>query len=555
VTGRDAPLPARALVFIGFMGSGKSTAAEDVGRALGVAAVDSDRIFEERAGGSIAEIFAREGEGVFRERETGLVLELLAEARPGSVLALGGGSVLSEQVREALRAHLVVLLEIDAESAWERVRGKGIERPLARERERFRALHEARAPLYEELADAILPAVVRGVALRALPSLTALSRAPAGTRMLWAYAASGEYPVLVGRGLLAVGRPQASAGTSSSAVETVWPLDRENSRLFCVSDETVADLYAGALGKLAATISVPPGEQSKTLASAELIWRELARGGMTRSDHLVALGGGVIGDLAGFCAATYQRGVPIVHVPTTVVAQVDSAYGGKTGVDLPEAKNYVGAYHQPAAVLVDPDTLQSLPEREASAGWVEVLKTALIAGGELWRAVAADETIGEQVIFACARTKLAIVAEDERDSGPRQVLNLGHTIGHAIEAATGYGRYRHGEAVALGLLGALGLSDQTELREQVCELLERHDLPVTLEGAAVADIMNAMQYDKKRLGAVLASGNGADGTRDGTRELSSVPPFVLLDAPGRVRFGCEVAERDVRRAIESLLAS
>ena len=174
------------------------------------------------------------------------------------------------------------------------------------------------------------------------------------------------------------------------------------------------------------------------------------------------LGGGVVGDLAGFCAATYQRGIDVVQVPTTLVAQVDSAYGGKTGVDLPEAKNYVGAYHQPAAVLTDPATLATLPPAELAAGFVEVIKTALIAGGSLWERVRAIDELDpadlDELIFACARTKLEVVAADERDAGPRQVLNLGHTVGHAIEAATGYRRYRHGEAVGLGLLAALRLS-------------------------------------------------------------------------------------------------
>ena len=187
---------------------------------------------------------------------------------------------------------------------------------------------------------------------------------------------------------------------------------------------------------------------------------------MTRADHVVALGGGVVGDLAGFCAATYQRGVPVVHVPTTLVAQVDSAYGGKTGVDLPDAKNYVGVYHQPAGVLVDPDTLATLPPAELAAGWVEVLKTALIAGGALWERVSAMSgcEVDERTIVDCARTKLAVVAADERDAGQRQVLNLGHTVGHAIETVTGYARYRHGEAVGLGLLALLRLSGAEALR-------------------------------------------------------------------------------------------
>src|SRR6185437_3192268 len=154
--------------------------------------------------------------------------------------------------------------------------------------------------------------------------------------------------------------------------------------------------------------------------------------------------------VGGFCAAVYQRGVPVVQVPTTLVAQVDSAYGGKTGVDLPEGKNYAGAYHQPAAVLADPRTLATLPDAEVAAGWAEVVKTALIAGGPLWEAVRRGT--------------------DEPDQGGRQVLNLGHTVGHAIETVTGYTRYRHGEAVGLGLLAALTLSGQPELRREVSEL-------------------------------------------------------------------------------------
>ena len=537
-----APTPARALVFIGFMGSGKSSAASAVAEALGAQPLDSDRLLEERAGASIAEIFAREGEARFRELEEALVLELLAGAGPGSVIALGGGSVLSARVRAALDPHLVVLLELSAELAWERVHTSQRERPLAHDRERFLALRAEREPIYEELADAIIPGSESTQAVRALPALALLSHAPAGTRMLWAAADSGEYPVLIGRGVLDL---------VASSSELLWPLAR--SRAFCVSDETVAALYGARLGEPAALLTIPPGEQHKTLASAERVWRELARRGMRRDDHVVALGGGVVGDLAGFCAATYQRGVPIVQVPTTLVAQVDSAYGGKTGVDLPEAKNYVGAYHQPAAVLADPETLATLPERELNAGWVEVLKTAMIAGGELWSTVARGEAVSDRVILACARTKLAIVAEDERDGGRRQLLNLGHTIGHAIESATGYGRYRHGEAVALGLLAALELSGQAQLRGEVAALLERRGLPVTLQGASATAVLDAVSYDKKLGSSALSP--GAAGENGAAAAGARMPPFVLVDAPGAVRAGCAVGEAEVHSAIEELIAS
>jgi shikimate kinase/3-dehydroquinate synthase len=526
----------RALVFIGFMGAGKSTAAAEVAKALGVRALDTDRLLEQHLGRSITEEFEQAGEAAFRDVEEKLVCEVLAEAEPGSVLALGGGSVLSVRVREALRPHLTVLLDVDADVAWDRTRiaGKheGKERPLARSWDDFAALHAERRGLYESLADAVLSAGHQPVrdsnepvlAVRALPGLLALAAAPRGTHMLWAVAESGEYPVLIGSRLLANG------GWSDG----VWPLDRSLSRGWCVSDETVAALHAPPSEAIEALVKIPPGERHKTLASAEKVWTELAQRGMTRADHVVALGGGVVGDLAGFCAATYQRGVPVVQVPTTLVAQVDSAYGGKTGVDLPEAKNYVGVYHQPAGVLVDPETLVTLPAAELAAGWVEVLKTALVAGGELWERVAAGDEVEEQMILACARTKLAVVAEDERDAGRRQALNLGHTVGHAIETTTGYARYRHGEAVGLGLLAALRLSGREDLRAQVRELLLARGLPVTLAGAGVEveRIVAATARDKKRVAANV--------------------PFVLVKAPGEIDYGCEVDMKNLRAAVAEL---
>jgi shikimate kinase / 3-dehydroquinate synthase len=514
-----------AYVLIGFMGAGKSSAAQELARALGVPASDSDALLQERLGHSVAHEFETRGERSLRAREEQLVCELLARAGAEEVISLGGGSVLSKRVREALAGHTTVLLDVEPDAAWERVRGAadGSERPLARDRDAFLALHADRQGLYEGLADAILPQLPRGAIAATAGALRALASAPPATRMLWASCASGDYPVLVGRGLLAVADPAA-----------IWPLDRRRSRCFCVSDETVWPLYGGRLGELAAMIALAPGEGHKTLASAERVWHALARAGITRADHLAALGGGVVGDLAGFCAAAYQRGVPIVHVPTTLVAQVDSAYGGKTGVDLPEAKNYVGAYHQPAGVLVDPDTLSTLPAPELAAGWVEVLKTALIAGGSLWQQVAAGAEVDEAIILACARAKLAVVAADERDAGARQALNLGHTVGHAIETASGYSRYRHGEAVGLGLLAALRLSGREQLRAQVRALLQERGLPVTLAGVPVERVIDAAARDKKRLGAEV--------------------PFVLVAEPGQVRVGCEVKAGDLRDAVAELAA-
>jgi shikimate kinase / 3-dehydroquinate synthase len=505
----------RALLFIGFMGAGKSTALE-VARDAGLETLETDDLIERELGEPIAAFFEREGEAAFREQEARVIVPLLERA-DGQAIALGGGSVLNAAVREAMARHLVVWLQIEAEEAWGRA--AGTDRPLARDHDKFVALMPEREPLYESLADAVVPSGDRERLDQAFPSILALGELPAATRMLWAPSESGSYPLFVGEDLLATG---------------FWPLQ---SRRFCITDTVVGGLYGDRVEPLAGRVEVEPGEGAKTLGEAERVLRELTELGMTRSDHVVALGGGVVGDLAGFCAHTYQRGVPVVQVPTTLVAQVDSAIGGKTGVDLPEAKNYVGAFHQPAAVLADSATLQTLPDPEFAAGWVEVIKTALLAGGPLWEGVrnARPEELRDQtwVVFSCARYKSAVVAADERDSGRRAVLNLGHTVGHAIEAATGYGRYRHGEAVGLGLLAALRLSGTEDLRREVKGLLERAGLPVRLDPeVSIGDVLDAVERDKKR---------DAEGVR-----------FVLLARPGEPREG-QLVDRDrVRGAVEEL---
>jgi shikimate kinase/3-dehydroquinate synthase len=504
-----------ALVFIGFMGAGKSTALA-AAREAGLETTEIDALMERELGLPIREAFERLGEEGFRAREAEVVGALLEKAEGGAI-ALGGGSVLSERIRAALERHVVVWLQVDARESWRRIAHS--DRPLATNAEDVAQLMAVREPLYERLADAVIPMADRAVAARAMPTLCALLDLPRGTKLLWATSASGEYPVLAGRGLLDTGW---------------WPLQ---GRRFCISDSAVAELYADRVEPLAGRVEIEPGEGSKTMAAAERVLRELARAGMTREDHVAALGGGVVGDLAGLCAHLYQRGVPVVQVPTTLVAQVDSAYGGKTGVDLPEGKNYAGAYQLPAAVLADTAALATLPPRELAAGFVEVLKTGLLAGGSLWERVRGIERLDpdglEDVVFACARHKCEVVAADERDAGLRHSLNLGHTVGHAVEAASGYGRYSHGEAVGLGLLAALRLSDAPELRAESEEILRRHALPTELDPAIDLDaVLDALQRDKKRTSAGVG--------------------FVLLGEPGQPRTGQLVDPARVRSAVEEL---
>jgi shikimate kinase / 3-dehydroquinate synthase len=501
--------PGGAIVLVGFMGAGKSTGARSLAAELGGQAVDSDRELEQRIGEPIESFFDREGEAAFRLREEEVVCELLGRD-DAPVIALGGGAVQSERVRDALTRHTVVHLEIDPADAWRRASGKG--RPLARDPERFETLWRDRRGLYESVSDVVMPPSERDALRRALPFVRALAGAPPGTRLVWAAAESGAYPVFVGRGLIAAGFFPPLRG-----------------RRFVVTDENVARVQRVEGDD---RIVVVAGEEHKTIHGVEHVLRSLAQGGAERGDLVVAAGGGVVGDLAGFCAAVYQRGMRHVQVPTTLVAQVDSAYGGKTGVDLPEGKNYAGAYHQPSAVLCDPAALDTLPAEEMAAGYAEVVKTALIAGGSLWARVRQGGQIGVPEIMGCLRTKLSVVAEDERDGGRRQVLNLGHTVGHAIEAATGYQRYRHGEAVGVGLLAALRLSDRDTLRAEVAELLSARGLPLRFTGASVDDVLDLVERDKKR----------SEGR----------VPFVLVEAPGEVTPGHDVDAAVLRAAVEEL---
>jgi shikimate kinase/3-dehydroquinate synthase len=509
--------PGGAIVLVGFMGAGKSSGARKLAAELGVEALDSDRELEAALGEPIEAFFDREGEAAFREREQQTILALL-ERPDARVVALGGGALGSERVRAALRDHTVVHLDVRVEDAWHRAAGKG--RPLARDRGRFEALHAERAALYESVADVLLPPNGRDGPRRALAAIEALGALRADgardARMVWAETASGNYPVFFGRGLVGRG--------------FLYP---DDGRRFVVADANTAPL--ARFDAEPALAPIAPGETHKSLDSVAQVLSDLATAGAERGDLVVAFGGGVVGDLAGFCAAIYQRGMRYVQVPTTLVAQVDSAYGGKTGVDIPEGKNYAGAYHQPAAVICDPSVLATLPAAELAAGYAEVVKTALIAGGALWARVRRGGAVDDATILGCLRTKLAVVGEDERDGGRRQVLNLGHTVGHAIESATAYARYRHGEAVALGLLAALRLSGADALRDEVAALLAERGLPTALDPAvSVDDVVALTERDKKRSGGRV--------------------PFVLVEAPGAVTPGHAVADADLRAAVAELQA-
>ena len=426
---------------------------------------------------------------------------------------------------------MTVLLDTDPALDWERVsadergdratvRARPGSLPRALSGAAGASTRGSRTPFFRRCRSAA-PA-------RTLGALKALSRAPAAAAGVGPVGLR-EYPVLIGHGLLAAwGRGELGAG---------WPLERPGSRRFCVSDETVWARYGECRRRLQRPhVEIAPGEQSKTLQSAERVWRALLSAGMTRADHVLALGGGVVGDLAGLL-----RGDLPARRAGGAGAD-DAARPGRLGLrrqdrawTCPRRRTTSAPTTSRRVCSWTSDTLATFPPRELAAGWVEVLKTALIAGGALWERVAAGGEVGSSgTILACARAKLAIVAADERDGGARQALNLGHTVGHAIETATGYSRYRHGEAVGLGLLAALRLSGQEDLRTQARELLLERGLPVASTARRCEAVLEAVARDKKRLGANV--------------------PFVLLEHPGEVRIGCEVAPEELRAAVMELAA-
>ena len=352
---------------------------------------------------------------------------------------------------------------------------------------------------------------------------------------------SKEYPVfLSGGGLAEAGRLWGSLGKRGKVV--------------IVTDANVAGLHLraaeesfNAAGFGASTIVVDPGESAKSLEMATELYSRLFALKTRRRDAVCALGGGVVGDLAGFVASSYMRGIGLLQVPTTLLSQVDSSIGGKTGVNISEAKNYVGSFYQPDMVLADPSLLATLPREQLVEGLAEVVKYCLLSGDDFFdnfevsnqEFLALNMAYVEPVVRRCIEYKLRIVSEDERDYGRRAVLNLGHSVGHGIEAAGGYTRYSHGQAVALGLLAAVRLSERyfqlpAEYGERLRALLQLLQLPVRLEDTGSGEVMAAMASDKK-----------AD-------DLSA--NMVLLKRLGEPVINCDVDAGSLRLEIERLVA-
>ncbi len=511
---REAPPAAlRAIVLVGMPGAGKSAIGRRLALRLGLPFRDADAEIEAAAGLPISDIFTRYGEPHFRDGERRVIARLLAG--PPVVLATGGGAFQDPRTRAAIRAAgaLSVWLRVPLPTLLRRVAGRE-HRPLFRDADPREVLERLMAARHPNFAEADLAVDCSDeppeVTTRRVMEAIAGHREP---DRLGVELGGRGYDILVGAGLLA---------RAGALLAPILPARR----VAIVTDAAVAPLHLPALqaGLAAAGIAViathaiPPGEASKSFARAGAAVEAILAAGADRRTAVVALGGGVVGDLAGFAAAIALRGLPFIQVPTTLLAQVDSSVGGKTGVNLALGKNLVGAFHQPRLVLADTDTLATLPPRELRAGWAEVAKHGLIAGERLWawceaegpRAVAGDRAALATAVLESCRLKASVVAADEREEseeGGRALLNLGHTFGHALEAETGYGgELLHGEAVAIGLGLAAALSlrlghGSQETPGRVMEHLRSVGLPARLADLprrfSTEALIGRMRKDKK----------------------------------------------------------
>lgn len=496
----------RNIVLTGFMGTGKTEVSRLVAQQLGRTLVDMDAVIEQRTGKAISAIFAEQGETSFRLLEAELCRELAALR--GLVIATGGGALVPATNRQALaRSSLIICLTAPPDLVFDRLANAG-DRPLLAlpdRLERIRDLLGQRAEAYAAVPHQIdttgltVEQVAKEVIRMAEMTPTRIPvRIP-----------NGSYNIWIGEGLLA----DAGALVLREALQNSQP-----GRCAVITHPAIGEAHGHTLlsslrlaGFTPVLEEIPGGEVNKTLDTVASLYERFVEAQLDRRSPVIALGGGVVGDVAGFAAATYLRGVPFVQIPTSLLAMVDASVGGKTGVDLPQGKNLVGAFKQPALVLIDPAVLSTLPPAEFRSGLAEVVKHGIIGAPELFEALEGKDGLIPPALAAliadAVRVKVAVVEEDPFESGRRAVLNLGHTFGHAIEIVSGY-RTRHGEGVAIGLAAATRLAARRGLCDpalvaRVEGLLERLELPTRAFGLSTEQIVAAMATDKKRAGSRL----------------------------------------------------
>lgn len=491
------------IVITGFMGTGKSSVGRLVAERLGRSFVDMDLLIEEREECSIAEIFATKGEQYFRSLERDLCLELSAQS--DLVIATGGGALIDPVNRRAMgRSGVLFCLQCDANEILRRL-ARAEDRPLLDVEDRRKRIEALLAQRQE--AYARIPHQIETTGKTSGQTAEEVIQLAARTRTIPVQTPTGGYDIHLGGGqlarigelLTAWGRPSRVAVVSNS---TVWPIHG------CAVEAALRKMGCNPLICL-----VPDGEAHKRLVTVRQLYDQFIDGSLDRSGVVIALGGGVLGDMAGFAAATYMRGLPLVQVPTTLLSMVDSSVGGKVAVDHPQGKNLVGAFKQPAFVVVDPVVLDSLPDTEMRSGWAEIVKHGIIGDPGLFKRLEAQPELRpssaalSDIIAAAIQVKVDVVEEDPYEQGHRRVLNLGHTFAHAFEVLGDY-QLRHGYAVAMGMVvaarvaAAMGLC-QPELPLRIEALLHAFGLPTQAPSFQSESVWQAMALDKKKRGSRL----------------------------------------------------
>jgi len=536
------------IIITGFSFTGKSVVAKKVAEQLGWGLIDCDEEIAALAQKPIPDIFAQDGEERFRELEHQIV-EKACKGK-GSVIATGGGAIVAPCNQELFaRSGVVICLEAKPETIYKRLlasqQSSGtVVRPLLAAADplgRIEQLKTSRQPYYatadwsvytDNLSlDEVSNEVIRG--------FRQVSAKQSGAPFV-VTTPSQSYPAFVGWGLLDdLGRRMRQVGLSDCAN--------------IISDEE-AFLHHGArasesleqAGFAIESFLVPPGETTKTTDTALKLYDWLVMRHTERVHAIVTLGGGMVGDLAGFVAATFLRGLPLVQVPTTLMAMADSAIGGKVAVNHPQAKNFIGAFYQPRLVIADVSTLATLPKRELVSGWAEVVKHALILDPEFLEFLEAhakdlvtlEAAATSEAIRRSAWLKAGVVSEDEKERRRRMILNYGHTIAHGLETATEYKRFLHGEAVAIGMTGAAMLSERLglispDIVARQRKLIEAFGLPTSCSNVDRDKVLKAMALDKK------------------VRERAV--KWVLLEGIGQTTFRDDVPREDVMGVLQELL--
>jgi shikimate kinase / 3-dehydroquinate synthase len=520
------------LILTGFMGTGKTTVGQLIAQRLGREFIDMDRWIEERAGKSVAAIFAEDGDDRFRAWEAE-ACEALSEPR-GAIIATGGWALGPQPNRAVLqRGGRVLCLWAEPETILARLSGNS-DRPLLAGDDRaakLRALLKQREEVYRSFAWQI-DTTKLDVAEVSLHVMALYGSICGGAEPDAFYLPMGERgnSVLLGTGLL----------------ESIGPVLRARGlrgTVALIGDSNVIEHHGDRVyqslqlsGYEIVPLRVPAGEESKTLDMVGVLYEQLVQGGLERSGAIIALGGGVIGDLSGFVAATYLRGVPWVNCATTLLAMVDASIGGKTGVDLPSGKNLAGAFHPPLLTISDLTVLRTLPEREFQSGLAEVVKAGVIGDVKLFEMIESGSTAVQDIIRRSIQVKVDVVREDPYERGRRAALNLGHTIGHGIEAASHF-LLRHGEAIGIGLIAETKIAEWTGLAhsglsDRIEAVIDRVGLPTRFANLETDTIVQLMRSDKKK-------------------QLGRLK-FALPRGIGEVVIGVDVKDELVRQAIEAV---